>query len=522
MTKIRSLVRRSKGPVILLVWDGFGISKTTAGNPVAMAKMPYWKKLQAAYPHSVLRADGEDVGLPLGQPGNSEAGHATIGAGRPVESDQVVIDRAIADHSFENNPALLRAAAHCIRTKGTLHLMGLLTSARSGHASPKHVKALLAFAQNLGLPHVALHLFTDGRDTPPFHAAHLISELEKELPPNAVIASIAGRFYAMDRNKFWERTELAYNMLVAGEGVAAESPTQAITEAYTRGESDEFITPTVICQKSTCIAPIVNHDAIVFWNLRSDRARQLTKPFVERKFETAESPAFRRKVVRKDVVFVSLTEFGKNIGSVIAAFPHREVPGTIVEALRSDRQLYAAESEKFAMVTYFMNGGYDRPRFGEHRIRVQSPRVSHYDTTPKMSAQELTRRVISALDGGKFDFVAMNYANADMVGHSGNFRAGIKACEELDRVLGRIWKKIQSLNGTLLVTADHGNVERMVSPHGGPDTEHNPDPVPFLVAGRSTKHHRVFRGTLADVAPTALALLGVQKPREMTGRNLLH
>lgn len=514
--------RRSKGPVITVVWDGFGTKKRTEGNAILAARMPVWKQLCGAYPNTVLAADGVAVGLPPGQPGNSEAGHATIGAGRAVESDQVVIDRAIQEHRFEDNPALLQAAAHCIRRKSTLHFMGLLTNGRSGHASPKHVKALVKFAAGLNLPRVALHLFTDGRDTPPFHAAHLVAELEKQLPPNVVIATVMGRFYAMDRNRFWERTSMAYHALTDGEGVMAESPVQAVTEAYTRGESDEFITPTVICRDNTCVAPVLDRDAVVFWNLRSDRARQLTKPFVMRAaFEACEVYATRRHAIRTGLLFVTLTEFGKDLDSVVAAFPHREVPGTIVEALRTHRQLYAAESEKFAMVTYFLNGGSDRPRYGEDRIRVPSPRVPRYDHVPRMRAQELARRVVTALDGGAVDFALVNFANADMVGHSGNFQATVRACEALDDALRLIWRKVKSLDGTLLVTSDHGNAESMLNPHGGADTEHNPNPVPFLVAGRSVRGRRLRRGTLADVAPTVLGLLGVEKPREMTGHNLL-
>lgn len=513
---------RTRGPLAVLVWDGFGISDDDFGNAVKQAKMPVWDKLQKTYSMAQLKADGTAVGLPAGQPGNSEAGHATIGAGRPLESDQVMIDRDITSHKFENNPALLQAAAHCIRHKSTLHLMGLLTNGRSGHASPNHVKALVRFASGMRLPRVALHLFTDGRDTPPFHAAHLVAELEKQLPGNFVVATLMGRFYAMDRNRFWERTALAYAAITSGEGIMAESPIQAVTQAYNRGESDEFITPTVICQNNTCVAPVSDHDAIVFWNLRTDRARQLTKPFVMRNFEANEPHAFDRLAIRKDLLFVSLTEFGKDLDSVVAAYPHREVLGTLIEALRYRRQLYAAESEKFSQVTYFLNGGFDRPRFGEERIRVPSQRVARYDHAPRMRSDELANRIAAAMDGDH-DFILANFANADMVGHTGNLQAGIKACEALDDALGVIWKKLQKIHGTLIVTSDHGNIEHMHSPHGGADTEHNPDPVPFLVASPAAKHwkHRKS-GTLADVAPTILWLLGVEKPVEMTGKSLLY
>lgn len=512
--------RPSKGPVVTLIWDGFGLSTQRKGNAVAEASMPNWNRLCGMYPTAQLRADGVDVGLPNTQPGNSEAGHETIGAGRAVPSDQVVIDESIRSHAFENNPALLRAAAHCIRERSTLHLMGLLTNGRSGHASPKHLQALIAFADRLRLPRVALHFFTDGRDCAPFQAVHLMAELEKKLPKRFVVASIMGRFYAMDRNRFWQRTEMAYDALVSGAGVSSESAIQAITQAYARGESDEFITPTIICRNHRCVAPILDRDAVVFWNLRSDRARQLTKPFVVTDFETSERGVFYRKAVRRHLLFVTLTEFGKDLDSVVTAFPHREIPGTLVEALRYSKQLYASESEKFSQVTYFMNGGYDRPRFGEDRLRIPSPRVARYDHAPRMRADELAKKLVASMAGG-YDFILANFANADMVAHTGNEPATIRACEALDDALGVIWKKVSAMRGTLIVTADHGNAERLMNASGGTDTEHNPDPVPLLVAGAAAKGRPLRRGTLADVAPTILSLLGVPKPVEMTGRSLL-
>ncbi|MFH1620704.1 MAG: 2,3-bisphosphoglycerate-independent phosphoglycerate mutase [Patescibacteria group bacterium] len=513
-------IRRSKGPVVLLVWDGFGISKNNLGNAVLSADMPVFRKLVKDYSCSLLNADSESVGLPETQPGNSEAGHATIGAGRIVESDQLTIDKAILNHSFENNPALLQAAAHCIRKRSALHLMGLLTNSKSGHASPKHVDALIKFASSLRLPRVALHLFTDGRDTPPHHSAHLLDELQEKLPPNFVIASLMGRFYAMDRNKFWERTELAYNAIANGEGVMAASAMQAITQAHDRGESDEFITPTVICKNKTCIAPVGNDDAIIFWNLRSDRARQLSKPFVIPDFEKNEPGAFRRHVIRKNLFMVTLTEFGKDLDSIAPAFPHHETIGTLVEALRLKKQLYIAESEKFSQVTYFLNGGYDRPRYGEDRIKIPSLRVASYDQKPRMSADRLARRLVSSLDE-EYEFIMANFANADMVGHTGNFDAAVKACEALDDALGLIWKKVRNMKGTLIVTADHGNVECMHNPHGGVDTEHNMNPVPFLAAGAAVKNRRIRNGGLSDIAPTVLWLLGIPDPKEMTGKSLV-
>lgn len=511
----------SANPVVLLVWDGFGLGKNKEGNAPAAARMLTWRSLLRQYPNTQLRADGESVGLPSGWPGNSEAGHAAIGAGRAVPSDLLIIDEAIRTKAFDKNPALLRAARHAARNGSTLHLMGLLTNHRSGHACPEHLYALLRFVERQNVPLAALHLFTDGRDTPPFHAVHLVSALQKRLPKRCVIASIVGRYYAMDRNRFWDRTALAYHAIVNGEGVMSEDPVDAVTQAYSRGESDEFILPTVLCKNRTCVAPVKNGDAVVYWNLRSDRARQLVKPFAMRDFEKREKAAFKRKSVPRKLFFVTLTEFGSDLDSVIAAFPHREVPNTLVEALRTRRQVYVSESEKYSQVTYFLNGGYDRPRFGELRYRVPSPRVARYDEKPDMRAPEIAKRIVDALEDGA-EFVLANFANADMVGHTGNFKAAVHACEALDDALAFVWNAVTRVNGTLLVTADHGNAEVMRDAHGGTDTEHNANPAPFLAAGRRLKRRRLHaRGTLADVAPTVLDLLDVQKPREMTGKSLL-
>jgi len=482
--------------------------------------MPHWHRLMKRYPHTLLGADGPAVGLPPGWPGNSEAGHATIGAGRVVPSDLLHITQAIRDHSFFHNPALLKAAEHVKREHSTLHLVGLLTGHRSGHASLDHIRALIRFADEQRVPRVALHLITDGRDTHPFQALTLLEEIQKILPARFVIASFIGRFYAMDRNRFWERTELAYRLLVRGEGVAMQSPTQALSEAYARGESDEFLLPTVLCHQGKCAAPVQDRDAIIFWNLRSDRARQLIKPFAMYNFETREPHAFHRVAIRKELFLVTLTEFGSDLDHVMPAFPHRQIHNTLVETLRWHRQLYAAESEKFSQVTYFFNGGSDRARFGEERLRVPSLRVPRYNRVPRMSADALTTRLLSALEA-PYDFVTVNYANADMVGHTGDLAAGVLACEALDQNLARVWKAVRAEHGTLMVTADHGNIEQMQLAHGGADTEHNPHPVPLLVAGRAAEHHRLRAGTLADVAPTVLALLGMAKPVEMTGKNLL-
>ncbi|MFA4954266.1 MAG: 2,3-bisphosphoglycerate-independent phosphoglycerate mutase [Patescibacteria group bacterium] len=511
---------KSKRKLVLIIWDGFGIGRKDKGDATGLAKMPTWRKLLESFPHTQLKADGASVGLPAGQPGNSEAGHATLGAGRPVISDQLVIDEAIDEKKFSKNPALRHAVAHCERNRSILHLVGLLTNHASGHASPKHIEALIKFAAASRLPRVALHLFTDGRDTPPFHAVHLLAELQKKMPSNFVIATLSGRFYAMDRNRFWDRTMLAYDAMTQGHGVSADSVTTAVTQAYNRGESDEFITPTVICKNKTCIAPISDHDSVIYWNLRSDRARQLVKPFVLKDFNLRE-PNVRRRVFRKDLCFVTLTEFGKDLnGESMAAFPHADVRESFVDAMRYQRQIYIAESEKFAQVTYFFNGGFAKPLFGEERVRIPSLRIPRYDAKPRMRADEIAKNIVQALDQD-YQVIVANFANADMVGHTGNEAAAIQACDALDETLALIWKKVREKDGILVVTADHGNVEVMLNPHGGADTEHNPDPVPFLVAGSGFKNAKLKPGGLADVAPTLLHVLGVDQPKEMTGKNLL-
>ncbi len=506
----------------LLIWDGFGVSKRKEGNATALAKMPMWHKLLRENPNTLLESDGEAVGLPSGQVGNSEAGHTTIGAGRPIETDVVRISAEIKKHAFYKNPALLRAVAHVTRHHSTLHMMGLLTNRSSGHSYPDHLFALLKFVKEMRVPHVVLHLFTDGRDTPPHLAPKLLADLEKRLPKNCTIGSITGRYYAMDRNKFWERTERAYNALVLGEGYHAPTPVDAIGRAYNRGESDEFIKPTLIKANGSKPQCIRDNDAIIFWNLRSDRARQLTKPFVLKQFESSEqTPTFKRKAIRKGVFFVTLTEFGAELDSVVAAYPSRGITGTLVEALRSHRQYYIAESEKFVHVTYFLNGGYDRIRFGEHRIHIPTVRVERYDEKPQMRAKEIGRAVIRALDDGA-DFVCANFANADMVGHTGNLAASVTACEALDAALGEIWKSVQSHCGVLMVISDHGNAEEVVAPDGTPDTEHNPNPVPCCLAGRLPSNTRLRKnGQLADVAPTILHLMKIDIPEQMSGSSLI-
>lgn len=503
--------------MVLLIWDGFGFSKHTYGNAVRDARMPLWHKLQKNYATSLLRADAEAVGLTAHEAGNSEAGHATIGAGRAVLSDKVLVNRAIEDRVFDNNPAFLHAAAHVIRRGSTLHLMGLLTNRQSGHAAFTHIEALVKWAVRLRLPSVNLHIFTDGRDTAPFHASKLLSDLESLMPPSMRIATVCGRFYAMDRDRNWNRTALAYDALTRGEGLVARTPLEAIEAAYARGESDEFILPTIIGNTKGAIG---DKDAVIFWNLRSDRARQLVKPFIEGDFEKKEKKTFKRKKKLRDLCFVTMTEFGRQIDGAVAAFPHHSLSGTMVEALRSMRQIYISESEKYSQVTYFMNGGSDTPRYGEERLRIPSAKISSFDKKPVMRAPQIARAVAKYVNRG-YDFVCANFANPDMVGHTGNYQATRLACEAVDAALEPIWKAVRKNKGVLLVTSDHGNAEEVVDSHGALDTHHNANPVPFLFASDAMAGAKVRNGSLADVAPTILSLMDIKKPEEMKGRSLL-
>ncbi|MDF1497203.1 MAG: 2,3-bisphosphoglycerate-independent phosphoglycerate mutase [Patescibacteria group bacterium] len=506
-------------PIVLVVIDGFGLTNKKIGNAPKSAKMPNYRLYSRTYPTTKLRADGDAVGLPDYEVGNSEAGHQTIGAGRPIMSDKLIINKAINDGSFYKNTALKQAAEHAKKNKSTLHLMGLLTNSQSAHASIHHILSLVDLMQKLKVKDIALHIFTDGRDTNPYHAIKLLNELESKLPKYVKIATVMGRFYAMDRNHNWDRAKLAYDALVHGIGTKANSATEAIEHAYSRGESDEFVKPTVIKNDHHPLH-IKERDAVVFWNLRSDRARQLAKPFISRHFNGKNGTGFTRGKKIPDLLFVTLTEFGKQLDHAISAFTHHEISDTLVEALRTKKQIYIAESEKYAHVTYFFNGGYDSPRFGEYRKRIQSHHVKTFDQVPGMRAKEIALAVAASVNKG-YDFVCTNIANPDMVAHTGNFSATVKACEAVDVALGVIVDAVQKADGICIITADHGNAEEVIEKNGSSDTHHNANPVPFILIGKSVKNKRLSRGTLADIAPTILNLMGVPIPKSMTGKNLV-
>ncbi|MBD3281601.1 2,3-bisphosphoglycerate-independent phosphoglycerate mutase [Candidatus Uhrbacteria bacterium] len=506
-------------PVVLLILDGFGISRKKKGNAVNSAKMPVYRSLLKKYPHTKLKADGLAVGLPKGEAGNSEAGHQTIGAGRAVPSDKVIINNAIKDKSFFSNSVLLDTAKHVKKHGSTLHLMGLMTNSQSAHAAAGHITVLAKMMSKQGVGKIALHVFTDGRDTPPYHALRLLTELESELPEQAYFASVSGRFYAMDRNRNWSRTKKTYEAIVHGKGRKASSAIKAIEDAYERGESDEFIEPTIIANSHKPVH-VNDDDALIFWNLRSDRARQLTKPFVAKSFNGNNGQGFKRSKKVSNLFFVTLTEFGKQIDHARAAYPHYEISGTLVEALRSRKQIYIAESEKYAHVTYFFNGGHDIPRFNEDRKRIMSHHVADFSAKPQMRAKEIAKAVAKSVSAG-YDFICANIANPDMVAHTGNFKATVKACEITDKAIKTALQAVKKAEGTCIITADHGNAEEVLAKDGETDTHHNANPVPFVLVNQRLKNKKLHSGTLADVAPTVLRLLDEPIPKEMRGENLI-
>lgn len=512
-------------PVVLAILDGFGSAPAgLRGNAVLMARMPTLNGLWESFPHTELFAHGRHVGLPKGQPGNSEAGHMNLGAGRIVKQDAVYINDAIEDGTFFKNTAILEGLKHAQKYGTRVHLMGMISNGRSAHASMEHLYGLLESCRRMGLSDVALHLFTDGRDGPRFAAPAQVREIESRLRPGERVATVMGRFYPMDRNKTWERIGLAYHAIVSGEGIAAPSAEAALLQAYNRGETDEFIVPTVVLDREMHpVGAAGDDDVFIFFNLRSDRARQLAKAFVLEDFESAVPGAFRRRRFPKHTRFVAMTDFGPDLPRILTAYPSRDLKGALPDVLQGRKQVYLAESEKFSHITFFFNGGYDGERFGEERVRIESLPIPRYDMAPEMKAEELTSAAVKRLKTGRYHFVALNYANADMVSHTGNLDAAVKALEVLDACLGKLWAQVEAMDGTLVITADHGNVEEMIdAATGAIETEHSVNPVPFVIASRALKGFRELpRGVLADVAPTILEVMGLRPPEEMTGRSLL-
>lgn len=510
-------------PLVLVILDGWGLWNETKGNAIAQAKTPVMNDLYNNYPHIKIEASARFVGLPLDQPGNSEAGHMNIGAGRLVEQDAVVISKSINNGTFFKNPAFLQAAGHADKRNSDVHLMGLLSDISSPHSDNDHLLSLISFFIGKTKQNIYIHLFTDGRDSPPYSALKILGQFNTIFnSPRVHIATVMGRFYAMDRKRAWDRTEKAYNALVLGQGQTADSPIEAVNQAYNRGESDEYIVPTVITQVGKPLATIKDGDSIVFFNLRSDRARQLTKAFVQKDFEHRKDGSFSRAKILKDLSFVALTDFGPDLEGVLTAYPGIDLADTLVMVLKDLRQLYIAETEKFAHVTYFFNGGYDHLVNGETRVEIPSKNVASYDQIPEMSTREITQRVIKEIKAKTFDFITVNFASPDMVGHTGNLEAGIKAVEYVDKNLGLLVKEVLAKKGTVLVTSDHGNIEEMIDIKTNEiNTEHSTNPVPFIVVSNKNKYKLKDTGQLSNIAPTILDILGIPKPDLMTSESLI-
>ncbi|MBU1202992.1 2,3-bisphosphoglycerate-independent phosphoglycerate mutase [Patescibacteria group bacterium] len=517
-----SNIQKKAKTLALVILDGWGLWGEEKGNAIAQADTPVMAKLYKKYPNIQIQASEKYVGLPDGQPGNSEAGHMNIGAGRVIEQDAVTISRSINNGTFFKNPAFLQAASHAEKHKSDIHLIGLLSNGTSPHSHDDHILSLLSFFISKTKQNIYLHLFTDGRDSPPYSALKILAQYNTVFNSDRVkIASVMGRFYAMDRKKAWDRTRKAYEAIVIGKGYKAKSAVEAVNQAYNRGESDEFILPTVISKNKKPLGPINDNDSVVFFNLRSDRARQLTKAFVQKDFEKKNGGTFKRQVVPKNLIFVALTDFGPDLGGVLTAYPGIDIPDTLPIALKDVRQLYIAETEKYAHVTYFINGGYDHPIAGEDRIDIPSKDVLSYDKKPEMSTKEITDKVIQCLKNDKYDFFCINFAAPDMVGHTGNLKAGIKAVEAVDKHLGRIVDEFLKFRGTVIVTADHGNVEEMINLKTQEiDTEHSINPVPFIIV--SDKKYKLKKtGRLSHIAPTILDIMGIDKPILMKDNSLI-
>jgi 2,3-bisphosphoglycerate-independent phosphoglycerate mutase len=523
-SEIEKKSNRNILPMILVILDGWGIAKPNQGNAIALAKTPTMAGIIKKYPNTLISASGKAVGLPPLQSGNSEAGHMNIGAGRIVEQDVVKISKSINDGTFFKNTSFREAIRQVRKNKSRLHLMGMISNGMSAHSDPDHLLALLSFDKINEIKEVYLHLFTDGRDSPKYASLKLVEDIQKVFKNGEAIATIIGRFYAMDRKKTWSRTEMAYDALVSGLGRRAESAQAAITESYNRGESDEFIEPYVITKAGKPLPRIGSGDSVIFFNLRSDRARQFAKVFVQKDFNKLNPGSFQRKKVLKDLLFVAMTDFGPDLANILTAYPSVDLKKTLPMELKNLKQLYIAETEKYAHVTYFFNGGYADPVAGEARQVIPSPDVKSYDSTPSMSSEKLTREIIKNLNKPSYDFTVLNFAAPDMIGHTGNLEAGVKCCHEVDKFLGEIIKAYLQVNGTVLVTADHGNVEEMINLQTGEiDTEHSTNPVPFILINNRLDGKVKLRsgGVLGDIAPTILELLELEQPKEMTGKSLI-
>ncbi|RLU01891.1 2,3-bisphosphoglycerate-independent phosphoglycerate mutase [Ketobacter sp.] len=511
---------QTRKPHVLIILDGFGHRTETEFNAIAHANTPTWDKLWSERPHTLISGSGMDVGLPQGQMGNSEVGHMNLGAGRIVYQDFTRITKDIEDGGFFENAALVNAVNKANANHGAVHLMGLL-SPGGVHSHEDHFLAMIELAKRQGAKQVYVHAFLDGRDMPPKSAQPSLERIQAKLDAtgNGRIASIIGRYYAMDRDNRWERVAAAYNLLTLGEAdYTSATPVDALLAAYERDETDEFVKPTVIAATGQNPATLNDGDSVIFMNFRADRARQITRAIINPDFD-----GFERKKVPALAEFVMLTQYAADIKAP-CAYPPEELVNVLGEYLAKHQktQLRIAETEKYAHVTFFFSGGQEDPFPGEERILVKSPNVATYDLQPEMSAPEVTDKLVEAINSGQYDVLICNYANGDMVGHTGKFEAAVKAVEALDGCLARLVSAVEANGGDMLITADHGNCEQMEDPSSGqPHTAHTTELVPLVYVGGRAVTLQAQGGRLSDIAPTLLKLMGLPQPAEMSGQPLL-
>lgn len=500
----------NKTPTTLIIMDGFGLTEQMEGNAVKTARTPVLDRLFAEYAHTTLSASGLDVGLPAGQMGNSEVGHTNIGGGRVVYQDLPRITCSIEDGSFFRNPAYNKAMDDCLEKGTSLHLFGLLSNG-GVHSHNTHLWALMQMAKDKGLSKVYLHAFLDGRDVSPTSGRDFVAECQEKCRSIGIgkIATLMGRYYAMDRDKRWERLQMAYDAMVYGEGIQNSDPVDAVEKSYANGVTDEFVEP-VVCDSEGMIS---DNDSVIFFNFRPDRAREITRAFVDPAFDGFQHEYF-------PTTYVCNTEYDATMPNVLVAFPRIRVENGLGEYLSSLglTQLRIAETEKYAHVTFFFNGGVETQYPGEDRVLVASPKVATYDLQPEMSAFEVCDKCVERIDSGAYDVIILNFANCDMVGHTGVFDAAVKAVETVDTCVGRVVDATLRMGGIAMVTADHGNAEQMTQPDGSPMTAHTTNLVPFILCGAGTE---LRSGKLADIAPTILDVMGLQCPPEMTGETLI-
>ena len=504
---------------MLMILDGFGDNSNTEGNAVKQANTPNIDKLMKKYASTDIFTSGQYVGLPDGQMGNSEVGHTNIGAGRIVYQELTRITKSIEDGDFFSNQELISAIDNCKKNNSKLHILGLVSDG-GVHSHDRHLYGLLELAKRRDFEDVFVHCFLDGRDTPPASAENYIKKKKKKMDEKGVgkIASISGRFYAMDRDKRWQRVQKAYAAMVNGEGIKAANVIKAIEDSYQKEVFDEFVEPTVICNNGEPIATIGKNDSVICFNFRPDRAREITRTLVDTEFNEFET--------KKDLnlYYVCFTNYDETMPNVHIAFKKEALTNTFGEYIskKGYTQLRIAETEKYAHVTFFFNGGEEKQFEGEDRILIPSPKVETYDLKPEMSAYEVTEKVCEAIENDRFDNIILNFANPDMVGHTGSLPAAIKAVETVDECVGKIVKLIEEKEANLIITADHGNCEQMIDyKTGEPHTAHTTNPVPIIVINGKNKIKLREGGILADLAPTMLDMMGLEKPAEMTGKSLI-